>query len=115
VLEYAEQQVAALKELLKTPTPENFEVANEKLSGLSIALQSFLSGLSAKEVGSAGDIAFLSRLPSEMAHVRLLFNAPVKYLEGLAIFRTQKFGSYNRQGEVKGLGQETSARTITHL
>ena len=116
MLEDAEQQVAALKELLKSPTPENFEAANQKLTSLGAALQSFVSEPSAIQMRNAGDTAFLLRLPSEMAHIGLLLQAPINYLEGLTVFRAQKFGSYNREGQMKGLfGQETSARMITHL
>jgi hypothetical protein len=115
VLEDAEQQVGSLKELLRTPTPENFEAANQKLAGLVSALQSFAAEPSAIAMRNAGDTAFLFRLSSDMAHIRVLLEAPIKYLEGLTFYRAQKFGSYNREGQMKGLGQQTSARTITHL
>jgi hypothetical protein len=115
VLEQAEQHVEELKELLKTPTPENFETANLKLASVLTALQSFASESSAMEKPSTRDTAFLSRLSSEMAQVLRLFKGPVDYLQGLTLFRAQRFGSYNRVGELKGLGHEGSSRTITHL
>lgn len=115
MLEEAEQHVGDLKELLKTPTPENFETANQKLASVFMALQSFASEPLAIDKRSARDIAFLSRLPSEMAHVLRLFKGPIDYLQGLALFRAQRFGSYNRDGELKGLGQDSCSRTITHL
>jgi hypothetical protein len=112
LFEHAEQQISDLKELLRTPTPENFEAANQKLAGLLTHLQ---SSVSEPSVIHQRETVFLTRLPSEMAHIQALFQAPVNYLEGLAVFRAQKFGSYNRDGQIKGLGQENSARTITHL
>lgn len=115
MLEDAEQQLGSLKELLKTPTPENFEAANQNLSGLVSALQSLVAEPSAIAMRNARDKAFLIRLPSEMAHIGVLLQAPITYLQGLALYRAQKFGSYNCQGQMKGLGQETSASTIAHL
>jgi hypothetical protein len=115
VFEDTEQQIGELKELLKTPTPENFEAANQKLAGVFMALQSAASEPSTLEKRSVGDLAFLSRLSSEMAQVLRLFRGPVDYLEGLLIFRAQKFGSYNRDGQLKSLSQESCSRTITHL
>jgi hypothetical protein len=115
VIEFAEQETASLRELLKNPTPENFETVNQKLGGLVAALQSFIAEPPTKQIPNSRAIVFLSRLPSEMAHVRVLLQAPVRFLEGLALFRAQKFGSYNSQGQLRGLEQETSARTLTHL
>ena len=115
MLEHAEQQAGKLIELLKDPTPESFEAVNQELAGLATALQAVLAEPSAKEKWSMKDSEFLSRLPAEMAHVRLLLQAPINFLEGLALFRTQKFGSYNRQGQMEGIGLETLARTSTHL
>jgi hypothetical protein len=104
-----------MRELLKSPTPENFEAVNEKLTGLIAALQSFIANPSAIKSSEAKDAAFLSRLPSEMARIRLLLQSPVKFLQELTLFRVKKFGSYDRQGQVKGLDQEASTRTLTHL
>lgn len=115
MLEETEQQVGHLKELLKTPIPENFEAANKKLGRVMAALQSLASEPRCLEMRSHPDAAFLSRLPSDMAEILALYRAPVDYLEGLARFRAQKFGAYTCRGEMKGLGQESSARTITHL
>ena len=115
MLEDAEQQVGSLKELLKTPTPENFEAVTEKLAEVASALQSLIAAPSSIAKRNAKDTAFLTRLPSEMAHIHVLLKAPINYLEGLASYRVQKFGSYDRQGQMKGLGQESSSRTITQL
>jgi hypothetical protein len=115
VLEDAEQQVGELKELLKVPTPENFEAAHQKLTGVFHALQRFESEPSAVQNLTASDTAFLSRLPSEMTQVLGLFKGPVDFLQGLALFRIQQFGSYSRDGELRGLSQESSTHTITHL
>lgn len=115
MLECAERQLASVKDLLKTPTPENFEEVGQQLTALLSALQTFLSASSTKELQNPQNTSFLRRLPSELAHIRVLLQAPVSFLEGLAVFRIQKFGSYNCQGEMRGLGQENSARTITHL
>ncbi len=115
MIEDVEQQIRDLKELLKTPTPGNFEAANQKLTHLSTALQTLVSEPTMLNNGNAGDIALLSRLPGEMAHIHQLFQAPVKYLHGLALFRVQKFGAYNCQGQMNSLGQGSLARTITQL
>lgn len=115
MLEEAQQQVRELKELLKVPTPENFETANQKLTGIFQALQRFECEASALQNPTAEDTAFLSRLPSEMTQVLELFKGPVDFLQGLALFRVHKFGSYSRDGELRGLSQESSSHTITHL
>jgi hypothetical protein len=115
VLENAERLLRELQELLKNPTPENVEAANERLAALLTALQAFAAEPQVREKRTPGELSFLTRLPSEMRAVLQLFKGPVDYLQGLALFRAQMFGSYNREGLIKGLGQESSARTITHL
>jgi hypothetical protein len=115
LLENAERQLGELQELLKNPTPENVEASIQKLAALLACLQEFAAEPQLREKRTAGDLSFLTRLPSEMRAVLQLFKGPVDYLQGLALFRAQMFGSYNREGLIKGLGQESSARTITHL
>jgi pantoate kinase len=115
MLERAEQQLTSLKQLLKTPTPENFEVASQQLSTLASSLQAFLSEATADKLREPRTVAFFRRLPSEMTHIHLLLETPVKFLEELASFRIQQFGSYDREGQMKGLGQECLAHTITQL
>jgi hypothetical protein len=110
LLENAERQLGELQELLKNPTPENVEASIQKLAALLACLQEFAAEPQLREKRTAGDLSFLTRLPSEMRAV-----LQVDYLQGLALFRAQMFGSYNREGLIKGLGQESSARTITHL
>jgi hypothetical protein len=114
VLEAAEQEVRNIRELLKSPTPENFEAANQKLGSVAAALEGIIAEPSAIKMRTASDIAFLFRLSSEMECVRLLLEAPIKLLEGLSHFRTQRFGSYNSQGQVKGFDLQNS-QTLTHL
>ena len=115
MLENAERQLGELQELLKCPTPENAEAAKGKLALLLAALQAFAAEPQLRENRTPGDLSFLTRLPSEMRAVLQLFKGPVDYLQGLALFRAQMFGSYNREGRIEGLGQESSARIITHL
>lgn len=115
MLEDAEQQVGELKELLKVPTPANFEAANQKLTGVFHALQRLESEPSAVQNLTANDTAFLSRLPSEMTEVLSLFKGPVDFLQGLALFRIRSFGSYSRDGQMRGLSQESGSHTIAHL
>jgi hypothetical protein len=114
VLELAEQETQSLRDLLKTPTPENFEIVTLKLGDLAAALQSFAQA-DATEKASSVDRAFLLRLPFEMAHVNRLLGAPVSLLEGLRVFRAQKFGSYDCLGQLRGFEPGIAARTVTDL
>ncbi len=115
MLEDAEQQVGELKELLKVPTPENFEAANHKLGVVFHVLRDFAAELFAAPNVTPKDTAFLSRLPSELAQVQKLFQGPVDFLQGLAWFRAEKFGSYTREGELKSLVQGSDSRILAHL
>ena len=114
MLELAEQETQSLRELLKNPTPENFEAVNQKLGDLAAALESVVQSNSV-EKATAGDLAFLSRFPSEMAHVSRLLRAPVCFLEGLQLFRAQKFGSYDCLGRLRSFEAGSAAGTVTDL
>jgi hypothetical protein len=114
VLEAAEQEIKSIRELLKSPTPENFEAVNQKLGCVAAALEGMITEPSIIKTRSASDTVFLSKLSSEMECVRLLLETPIKLLEGLSHFRMQRFGSYNAQGQVKGFDLQTS-QTLTHL
>ena len=113
MIESAQHDVEDIRKLLITPTPESFEIVNQRLAQLASSLEQIKAELSAGKPPDSKVTEFLGGLPAEMARVLTLMQAPVTFLIGLNVFLAAKFGSYDQTGNVKNLG--ASARTLAHL
>jgi hypothetical protein len=115
MLEQIKREVCELRQLVLTPTPHNFQIANSKLE----ALAAFLSRLAAapdQTFLSKPDVRdFLRRVPAEMARIRRLMEAPSTFYQTLDNLRAVHFGAYERSGTMRSLETRTLARTVVHL
>jgi hypothetical protein len=113
MVETAAQEIRDIHHLLTDPTPENFDQVTGKLEKIALLLQP----IAARQTPAPGrnERAFLSGLAWEMAAIRKLMEAPVKFYEGLQGLRAAKFGSYERSGTIKSLEPYASSTTLVHL
>jgi len=112
--ELVEQEVRNIRDLLRNPTPENVDAANQKLELVASFLISVKEELAAGETCDTGVQKFLGRLPVEMSAIRALMQGPLEFFRGLNAFRAAKFGSYERTGTLKNFELE-SGKTLIHL
>ena len=115
MLESAQREVAEIRELALHPSPVNFELISAKLQ----LLAGFLSHTKASQdpglLADKNAQEFFSRLPAEMARLRLLMQAPLNFYAGLTAIRAKHFGSYERTGSLRSLEPKPSGKTIMHL
>ena len=115
MLKKLQSEVSEIRELVKTPTPENFQAANSKLESIAASLNG-LSAESCRKVLSQPDTReFLRRLPAEMDRLRVLMEAPSIFYQGLENLRAAHFGAYERSGNLRSLETRSLARTVVHL
>ncbi|MBV9264976.1 MAG: hypothetical protein JO061_02290 [Acidobacteriaceae bacterium] len=113
MVESAAQEIRDIHRLLTDPTPENFDQVTGKLETIAALLQPIAAMQTAAPGGN--ERAFLSGVPREMAAIRKLMEAPVKFYEGLQALRAANFGSYERGGTIKSLEPYGSSTTLVHL
>jgi hypothetical protein len=114
MIETASREISDVRSLLLDPTPENFEEVTRKLSNVASLLANMAAG-NVPDDEKKPVQAFLCRLPGEMAALRKLTEAPLKFYEGLESLRAAKFGSYERTGTLKTLEPKPPASTLIHL
>ena len=112
--ERVEQELGNIRDLLRNPTPENIEAANQKLELVASFLISVKENPAAEEFCDSNVRKFLGRLPVEMSAIRALMQGPLEFFRGLNAFRAGKFGSYERTGTLKNFELE-SGKTLIHL
>jgi hypothetical protein len=112
--ERVEQELGEIRNLLRNPTPENIDAANQKLELAASFLISVKESLAAGESCDSSVQKCLGRLPVEMSAIRALMQGPLEFFRGLNAFRAAKFGSYERTGTLKNFELE-SGKTLIHL
>jgi hypothetical protein len=100
MFEQAEQELHAIQALLAAPTPDNFQAVNRKLESLIPFFGSLETSLSANPTCDQPLREFLTRLPVEMSHIRILLEGPLNFFRGLNESRALKFGSYDQTGRL---------------
>ena len=103
MFEHAEQELHAIQALLTAPTPDNFQTVNRKLESLVPFLSSLETTLSANQKCDQQLRQFITRLPLEMSHIRVLLEGPMNFFRGLHESRALKFGSYDQSGKLTAL------------
>jgi hypothetical protein len=109
----AEQQLQTIRKLLKTPTREHYAAAVPALEQLMRALRSWTRSLEDGVVVSPEERAFAEHVQKELASVRQLLDAPVRFFAGLNAAGAAGFGAYERSGTVQSLA--SGKRTLAHL
>ena len=116
MVEQIQIEVSEIRELVKTPTSENFQAANAKLESLASSLsQIYAARDTAALLSTPGIRDFLRSLPSEMARIRTLMEAPSSFYKALDNLRAVHFGAYERSGSMRSLETRPLARTVVHL
>jgi hypothetical protein len=110
-----ENDVAEARELALDPTPANYQDINVKLQSLAAYLAQCIASPDSNWLAEQRTQQFLRRLPSEMARLRLLMEAPLQFYAGLAAIHAQHFGAYERSGAVRCLESKPSGKTVVHL
>ena len=104
-----ERLLQEIKQLLLSPTPENYEAATQKLDVLAVSLHSLTSIYPAGEKFDEPTRSFLSRLPDEIKRVQRLFEGPLEFHRGLNAERVSQLGAYDQYGDVKIIGSQASS------
>jgi hypothetical protein len=109
----AEQQLQTIRRLLKTPTREHYAAAVPALEQLMGTLRSWTLSLEGGTPVSAQERAFGAYVQKELAALRQLLDAPMRFFAGLNAAGAAGFGAYERSGTIQNLA--SGKRTLAHL
>jgi hypothetical protein len=109
----ADQQLQTIRRLLKSPTREHYAAAVSALEQLMGTLQHWTRSLENGAVVSSEHRAFGAHLQKELAALRQLLDAPMRFFAGLDAAGAAGFGAYGRTGAVQNLA--SGKRTLAQL
>lgn len=115
MIERTGREVKEIRNLLRTPTPENIALVNQKLELLASYLTSVKNGLSDGKTCDSKSRKILACLPTELSAIRVLLQGPVEFFRSLNALRAAKFGSYERTGTLRKFELEVRGKTLVHL
>jgi hypothetical protein len=110
-----QKEIAEARQLALDPVPENYQEINGKLQFLADYLAQRIASPDREWLAEQSTQQLVRRLPSEMARLRDLMQAPLQFYAGLAFIHAQHFGSYERSGALRCLQPKPSGETVVHL
>lgn len=109
----AEQQLQTIRTLLRRPTREQYSAAVPALQQLMETLRVWARSHEEGTAVSQEERAFGAHVQSELAALRQLLDAPMRFFAGLNAAGAAGFGAYERTGAVQTLA--AGKRTLAHL